>query len=141
RRRNAMPDIKGRREPNPARPRPRPHSERSPADFGKDILDEVAPKPTADGSAASAAPASAAPGSAAPASAPSGSAPPGPAALREAEHIGFDEETNNRYEEIKRGTTFISELQAMTIPELIKTAKAEGVAEYTGLKKQDLIFK
>jgi len=29
----------------------------------------------------------------------------------------------------------------MTMPQLIRTAKLEGVAEYTGLKKQDLIFK
>jgi transcription termination factor Rho len=54
---------------------------------------------------------------------------------------GFDEETNNRYEEIKRGTTHISELQQMTMPQLLKTAKEENLAEYSGLKKQDLIFK
>jgi transcription termination factor Rho len=53
----------------------------------------------------------------------------------------FDEEVNTRYEEIKRGGTHISELQHMTMPELLKTAKTEGLAEYTGLKKQDLIFK
>jgi transcription termination factor Rho len=53
----------------------------------------------------------------------------------------FDEEVNTRYEEIKRGGTHISELQHMTMPELLKTAKQEGLAEYTGLKKQDLIFK
>ena len=29
----------------------------------------------------------------------------------------------------------------MTMPQLIRTAKSEGVAEFTGLKKQDLIFK
>ncbi len=54
---------------------------------------------------------------------------------------GFDEETNNRYEEIKRGTTHISELQQMTMPQLLKTAKDENLNEYSGLKKQDLIFK
>src|SRR6516165_6767970 len=54
---------------------------------------------------------------------------------------GFDEETNNRYEEIKRGGTHITELQQMTMPQLLKTAKDEGISEYTGLKKQDLIFK
>ncbi|MFO0864343.1 MAG: transcription termination factor Rho [Gemmataceae bacterium] len=54
---------------------------------------------------------------------------------------GFDAETNNRYEEIKRGATFISELQAMTMVQLIQVAKTESVSEYTGLKKQDLIFK
>jgi transcription termination factor Rho len=54
---------------------------------------------------------------------------------------GFDAETNSRYEEIKRGTTHISELQQMTMPQLLKTAKEENLTEYTGLKKQDLIFK
>src|SRR4051794_33696472 len=29
----------------------------------------------------------------------------------------------------------------MTMPQLIRTAKSEGVVEYTGLKKQDLIFR
>src|SRR5205807_5704865 len=57
------------------------------------------------------------------------------------EFLGFDEETNNRYEEIKRGSTHISELQQMTMPQLLKTAKEENIEEYTGLKKQDLIFK
>src|SRR5205807_3258471 len=54
---------------------------------------------------------------------------------------GFDEETNNRYEEIKRGSTHITELQAMTMPQLLKCAKDEGLTDYTGLKKQDLIFR
>jgi transcription termination factor Rho len=53
----------------------------------------------------------------------------------------FDEEINNRYEEIKRGSTHISELQQMTMPQLLKVAKDEGLSDYTGLKKQDLIFK
>ena len=57
------------------------------------------------------------------------------------EQGGFDEETNNRYEEIKRGGTHITELQQMTMPQLLKRAKDEGLTEYTGLKKQDLIFK
>jgi transcription termination factor Rho len=54
---------------------------------------------------------------------------------------GFDAETNNRYEEIKRGSTHISALQQMTMPQLLKVAKEEGLADYSGLKKQDLIFK
>jgi transcription termination factor Rho len=53
----------------------------------------------------------------------------------------FDEEINNRYEEIKRGSTHISELQQMTMPQLLKVAKDEALTDYTGLKKQDLIFK
>ncbi len=59
----------------------------------------------------------------------------------EGQSIGFDEETNNRYEEIKRGGTHITALQQMTMSQLLRTAKEEGLSEYTGLKKQDLIFK
>src|SRR5207245_3016896 len=59
----------------------------------------------------------------------------------EDDYIGFDEEINSRYEEIKRGSTHISELQQMTMPQLLKIAKEEGLSDYTGLKKQDLIFK
>jgi transcription termination factor Rho len=54
---------------------------------------------------------------------------------------GFDAETNARYEEVKRGGTHIIELQQMTMQQLLKTAKDEGIQDYTGLKKQDLIFK
>ena len=69
-----------------------------------------------------------------------GAAPPTRDASDE-DYRGFDEEINNRYEEIKRGSTHISELQQMTMPQLLKIAKEEGLTDYTGLKKQDLIFK
>ncbi|MBC8115787.1 MAG: transcription termination factor Rho [Candidatus Saccharimonas sp.] len=48
-----------------------------------------------------------------------------------------------RYEEIKRGEgdIHIAELQRLTMKELIVLAKQENITEYTGLKKQDLIFK
>ncbi|MEO6811345.1 MAG: transcription termination factor Rho [Isosphaeraceae bacterium] len=52
-----------------------------------------------------------------------------------------DTEIHDRYEDIKRGEIHLTELQKMTMPQLIGTAKREGVSEYTGLKKQDLIFK
>jgi len=48
---------------------------------------------------------------------------------------------HDRYEDIKRGEIHLTELQKMTMPQLIKTAKSEGISDYTGLKKQDLIFK
>jgi len=56
---------------------------------------------------------------------------------------GFDAETNSRYEEIKKGNTYITELQHMTIVQLQAAAKAENIPreEYAGLKKQDLIFR
>ncbi len=66
--------------------------------------------------------------------------PPPPRPPRD-EYPIFDEEINNRYEEIKRGSTHISELQQMTMPQLLKVAKEENLSDYTGLKKQDLIFK
>src|SRR4051794_20273386 len=45
-----------------------------------------------------------------------------PAPPTEEDYIGFDEEINSRYEEIKRGSTHISELQQMTMPQLLKIA-------------------
>ena len=90
------------------------------------------PRPTGDRATADAAPKPAA----------AASRPPAPAPATPGEDgYGFDEEINNRYEEIKRGSTHISELQQMTMPQLLKIAKDEGLTDYTGLKKQDLIFK
>jgi transcription termination factor Rho len=56
---------------------------------------------------------------------------------------GFDPEVNSRYEEIKRGGTYITQLQQMTMAQLLKSAKEEGLPkeDYAGLKKQDLIFR
>jgi transcription termination factor Rho len=76
-----------------------------------------------------------------PAAAPPPSAPPAQRAQQRDDYEVFDEEVNNRYEEIKRGSTHISELQQMTMPQLLKLAREEGLTDYTGLKKQDLIFK
>ncbi len=53
----------------------------------------------------------------------------------------IDAETHAKYEEIKRGSIHITELQRMSVQELHDVAKLEGLEEYTGLKKQDLIFK
>ncbi len=52
-----------------------------------------------------------------------------------------DAETHAKYEEIKRGETHITALQKMTVSDLHEIAKADGLMDYTGLKKQDLIFK
>jgi transcription termination factor Rho len=48
---------------------------------------------------------------------------------------------DDRYEEIKRGDIHIAELQRMTMQQLLAQARKEQLSEYTGLKKQDLIFK
>ncbi len=67
--------------------------------------------------------------------------PPRPEPLRREEEDPFNDEVNNRYEEIKRGSTHISELQQMTMPQLLKIAREENLTDCTGLKKQDLIFR
>jgi len=54
---------------------------------------------------------------------------------------GLDAETHAKYEEVKRGNVHIKELQKMTVVELHEVAKQEGLEEFSGLKKQDLIFK
>ena len=56
---------------------------------------------------------------------------------------GFDAETHNRYEEIKRGSTFITQLQQMTLAQLQASAAADRIPreEWVGAKKQDLIFR
>ncbi len=48
---------------------------------------------------------------------------------------------DSRYEDAKRGEIHIAALQRMTMKELIELARKENVSEYTGLKKQDLIFR
>jgi len=53
----------------------------------------------------------------------------------------IDAETHAKYEEIKRGNIHITELQRMSVSELHDVAKREGLEEFSGLKKQDLIFK
>jgi transcription termination factor Rho len=63
--------------------------------------------------------------------------------LPEEEEEDFTFPADERYEEIKRGgdDIHIAELQRRTMKELIAIARKEGITDYTGLKKQDLIFK
>ncbi len=66
----------------------------------------------------------------------------GPGSVRSGdEQNGPPDETNARYEEVKRGTMYITELQQMTMQQLLKIAKEENIQDVAGLKKQDLIFK
>jgi len=55
---------------------------------------------------------------------------------------GFDAETQSRFDEIKRGSTYITELQQMSTAQLLESALKEGLKpEDAGhLKKQDLIY-
>jgi len=60
-----------------------------------------------------------------------------------AEEAGmFSDDTDDRYEQIKQsGDTHIAELQRMSMNELIEEARKENLADYAGVKKQDLIFR
>lgn len=59
----------------------------------------------------------------------------------EAPATSIDAETHAKYEEIKKGDIHITALQRMTVQELHDVAKKEELEDYTGLKKQDLVFK
>jgi len=52
-----------------------------------------------------------------------------------------EESTHAKYERIKKGDLYLTDLQKMTVAELHDVAKKENIAEFTGLKKQDLIFR
>ena len=53
----------------------------------------------------------------------------------------IDAETHAKYEEIKRGELHIKDLQQLNVDSLHEIAQKEGLTEYTGLKKSELIFK
>ena len=61
--------------------------------------------------------------------------------LAEEAEFGGGDETHDRYELIKQGDIHIAELQRMSMPQLIDQARKENLTDYTGIKKQDLIFK
>src|SRR5712672_4184346 len=52
----------------------------------------------------------------------------------------FDQETNATYEQVKGVKLYIRDLQQMDVHQLHEIAKQEGIQDYIGLKKQDLIF-
>jgi len=71
-----------------------------------------------------------------------GSAPEGTDNLSAAEAKRAEEEsTHAKYERIKKGQLYLSELQKLSVSELHDVAKKEGITEYSAMKKQDLIFK
>ncbi|MHC4271814.1 MAG: Rho termination factor N-terminal domain-containing protein, partial [Planctomycetota bacterium] len=51
------------------------------------------------------------------------------------------ESTHAKYERIKRGKLYLTDLQKMSVSELHEEAKKENIQEYTALKKQNLIFR
>ncbi len=65
-----------------------------------------------------------------------------PLSLAEELADGLDDDTDERYEQIKQsGDTHIAELQAMSMTELIEEARKENLSDYAGVKRQDLIFR
>ena len=52
-----------------------------------------------------------------------------------------EESTHAKYERIKKGSLYLTDLQKLTVSELHELAKNEGIVEYSALKKQDLVFR
>ena len=52
-----------------------------------------------------------------------------------------EESTHEKYERIKKGQLYLTDLQKLGVSELHEMAKKEGITEYTALKKQELIFR
>ncbi|MGA2172061.1 MAG: transcription termination factor Rho [Sedimentisphaerales bacterium] len=52
-----------------------------------------------------------------------------------------EESTHEKYERIKKGQLYLTDLQKLAVSELHEMAKKDGITEYTALKKQELIFR
>ncbi len=52
-----------------------------------------------------------------------------------------EESTHAKYERIKKGNLYLTDLQKLSVAELHEIAKKENIQEYIALKKQDLIFR
>jgi len=57
------------------------------------------------------------------------------------EEMSDEESTHAKYERIKKGNLYLTDLQKLTVADLHEIAKNEGLSEYSALKKQDLIFR
>ncbi len=64
-----------------------------------------------------------------------------PATTAEKSKKTEEESTHAKYERIKKGSLYLTDLQKLSVPELHDIAKKENIKEYTALKKQDLIFR
>jgi len=67
--------------------------------------------------------------------------PPGRPAGESDVQSAIDAETHAKYEEIKRGELHIRDLQKLSVDALHEIARREGLLDYTGLSKSELIFK
>jgi transcription termination factor Rho len=52
-----------------------------------------------------------------------------------------EESVHAKYERIKKGNLYLTDLQKLTVEELHEVAKKDNIKEYSALKKQDLIFR
>ncbi|MGD0078409.1 MAG: transcription termination factor Rho [Sedimentisphaerales bacterium] len=52
-----------------------------------------------------------------------------------------EESTHEKYERIKKGQLYLTDLQKLSVSDLHEMAKKDGITEYTALKKQELIFR
>jgi transcription termination factor Rho len=52
-----------------------------------------------------------------------------------------EESTHAKYERIKKGDLYLTDLQKLTVAELHEIAKNDNITEYSALKKQDLVFR
>ena len=66
---------------------------------------------------------------------------PGRPAAEDNAQSAIDAETHAKYEEIKRGELHIRDLQKLSVDALHEIARREGLLDYTGLSKSELIFK
>lgn len=57
------------------------------------------------------------------------------------EEMTDEESTHAKYERIKKGSLYLTDLQKLTVADLHGIAKNEGLTEYSALQKQDLIFR
>lgn len=60
---------------------------------------------------------------------------------RQAEEEMDEESIHEKYERIKKGDLHLKDLQDLDAAELHKVAKREGIQDYMGLSKQELVFK
>ena len=51
------------------------------------------------------------------------------------------ESTHAKYERIKKGNLYLTQLQELTVADLHAMAKSEGMTEYSALSKQQLVFR
>ena len=66
----------------------------------------------------------------------------GQAKSEEQEEVKTEEESvHAKYERVKKGDLYLTDLQKLTVAELHDVARKENIKEFSALKKQDLIFK